>query len=375
MPIPKRHLKQGSREMMINFPRHSLRNGLRTATLVACAAAAGLPAMAGDLDHVSIVLPSSTILPYHGFVFLGIPAGFYKGLGLDVDVETIQGSAAAVQLVASGSADLGYIGLSALLTAKKSQPDLPVKAVFLQDIAPVYSVAIPKSEGLSGPAALKGKKIGVLSMSSGAVPWVKAYLATQGLKEGDYQIVSIGSGAQAYSLLNSGAVDAISFSRGLSAALEILGASFDYYGPDQPSGVIIANTKFLMAHAEDATRALQGIVLNQTFMEINPEAATRYFWDYVSKPAGISEQAALQQGVTYIDRTADMWKDYKDSARQWGLMTDEDWTDQLEFAPIAASFSNKDDETKFVHSLYTNALIGDVNKVDLSVAETAAGKE
>ncbi|WP_172331061.1 ABC transporter substrate-binding protein [Mangrovicoccus sp. HB161399] len=345
-----------------------------TAAGIALATMAALPLSAADLDDVTFALPSSTVLPYHGFIFLGIPAGFYEDLGLDADVERIQGSAAAVQLVASGDVDMAHIGLSALIAAKKSQPDLPVKAVFLQDIAPIYSIAIPKGTGISSPADLKGKKLGVLSLSSGAVPWAKAYLAKEGLSEDDYEIVAIGSGAQAYSLLKSGEVDAISFSRGLSAALEILGADFEYYAPDEPSGVIVANTDFLAEHPDIATRALEGVVLNQTFMEINPEAATRYFWDYVSKPAGISEEEALKQGVTYITRTAAIWKDYQDTSRDWGRMTDGTWTGLMEFGPIAASFDNEDALGDFVASLYTNELIDGVNEVDLSIAEKAAAE-
>ncbi|MER5173690.1 ABC transporter substrate-binding protein [Thioclava sp. GXIMD2076] len=352
---------------------HSFTRTLQAGALLVASLAASM-GQAAELDDVSIALPSSTVLPYHGFVFLGVPAGFYEKLGLDADVMTIQGSAAALQLVASGDADMGYMGLSALINAKLKQPDLPVEAVFLQDIAPVYSVAIPKGTGISGPEGLKGKRIGVLSMSSGAVTWVKAYMSKLGVAPDQYEIVAIGSGAQAYSLLKSGDVDAISFSRGLSAALEILGASFDYYAPPEPSGVIVANTKFLKEHPDVAARTLEGVVLNQTFMEINPEKATRYFWDFTSKPAGISEEEALKQGEIYINRTAEIWKDYKDSSTKWGEMSDSTWTGLMEFASVAEQFSDKAKLDAFVKSLYTDELIDQVNTVDLSIATKAAAQ-
>lgn len=353
--------------------KHTLLKTFQAGAVLAASLIASA-APAADLDEVSIALPSSTVLPYHGFIFLGVPAGFYEELGLEADVMTIQGSAAALQLVASGDADMAHMGLSALINAKLKQPDLPVKAVFLQDVAPIYSIAIPQDTGISGPEGLKGKRIGVLSMSSGAVTWSRAYMSKLGLTPEDYEIVAIGSGAQAYSLLQSGDVDAISFSRGLSAALEILGAKFDYYAPQEPSGVIVANTEFLSENPDVAARALEGIVLNQTFMEINPEKATRYYWDFTTKPAGLSEEEALSQGETYINRTADIWKDYEDTSTKWGEMSDETWTGLMEFGSVAENFSDEEALNAFVTSLYTNELIAEVNTVDLSIATKAAAE-
>ena len=352
--------------------RNSLtRREFQRAMLAMAAAASARPAFAEAGNKVSIVLPSATLLPYHGFIFLGIPAGFYQQLGVQAEYLTINGSAAALQLVASGTAQFAHMGLAALVAAKKSQPTLPVRAVFLQDLTPIYSIGIPEASELKGPADLKGKRIGVLNLASGAVPWMKAYLAEVGVADGSYEILSIGSGAQAYAIMKAGRVDAICFSTGLSAALEILGAKLKYHTRAEPSGVIVANENFIKDNRDVAIKTLQGIILSQTFMEVNPEASVRYYWQLVGKPKGIAEADALRDGEIYIDRTAEMWKDYKDS-KPWGLMSDATWTNLLEFKPFAASFHSDADLKKFVSTLYTDELIDGANKVDLSIAINAA---
>ncbi len=208
-------------------------------------------------------------------------------------------------------------------------------------------------------------------MASGAVPWMKAYLAEDGLPDKSYEVLAIGSGAQAYSIMKAGHVDAVCFSTGLNAALEILGADLKYYTRQEPSGVIVANEKFIKEKPDIAIKTLQGIILSQTFMEVNPQASVRYYWELAGKPKGLSEDEALRHGEIYIKRAAEMWKSYKDP-RPWGLMSDLTWTDLLEFKPIAAAFSSAGDLNTFVSSLYTNELIEGANKVDLSIAINAA---
>jgi NitT/TauT family transport system substrate-binding protein len=200
---------------------------------------------------------------------------------------------------------------------------------------------------------------------------MKAYLAEIGLPDKSYEVLAIGSGAQAYSIMKAGQVDAVCFSTGLAAALEILGANLKYYTRQEASGVIVGNDKFIKEKPDAATKALQGIILSQTFMEVNPQASVRYYWELAGKPKGLSEEEALRDGEIYIKRTAEMWKSYKDP-KPWGLMSDRTWTDLMEFKPIAATFPSEADLKNFVSSLYTNELIEGANKVDLSIAINAA---
>src|SRR5690606_6042122 len=74
---------------------------------------------------------SATVDAYHGFLFLGNPLGFYEKEGVKVEFGTAAGSSATLQLLSTGQVDVGYIGMDVLILAKKTNPELPVKAVYL----------------------------------------------------------------------------------------------------------------------------------------------------------------------------------------------------------------------------------------------------
>ncbi len=331
-------------------------------------------AVAADAPgKLTISVPSGTVLPYHGFLFLGVPLGFYKELGLpNVDIVSIDGSSAALQLLASGDAQVGHVGLSAFLAAKANQPDLPVTAVFLQDIKGIYSIGVPQDSAIHEVSDLKGKRIGVLDFASGAVPWVKDFLQAHGVGEKDVEILPVGAGAQAAAALRGHLVDAVSLSTGLSASVESLGFPMRYFTKDEPSGIIAANSKFLAQHRNMVIEALKGIVLNQTFMEINPEASVREYWKMYGRPKGPSEAQAMTQGKLYVVRLSEIWKDYRDTKRRWGDMNDATWTDLAQFKPIKDKLGSDEKVKAFLKDLYTNDLIKDVNTVDLSPAIKAA---
>src|SRR5688500_11588061 len=85
-------------------------------------------ARAQALPKVRIWGASATVEAYHGFLFLGIPLGYYREQGVEVEFGTAAGSAAALQLVASNQAQLGYVGMETLIVAKQRNPTLPVIA-------------------------------------------------------------------------------------------------------------------------------------------------------------------------------------------------------------------------------------------------------
>ena len=301
------------------------------------------------LTRIKFVGAAAVARPDQGFMFLGITTGFYKDLGIDGDFFTTAGSGSVIQLIATNQAQLGHCGMQELMGAKLKNPTLPVRAVFLQEVGAGYEIVVPRSGSIQSIAELKGKRIGVMSLASGAVPFV--------------ELLPVGTGAQALAALQSGRVDALSLFRGQHAALETLGIEFRYFTVPYPSSVMIANETFLKNNRSALVRALQGVVLSQVFMRANPQAAVRSFWQINGRPKE-DEAKALQDGVHLIERAAELWKKPDDS-RKWGLMTDQDWTQLARFSAI-------DITPEQVSALYTDELIEEINKVDINVALNAA---
>lgn len=95
--------------------------------------------------------------------------GYFKDAKLDVTVDAGNGSGAAVTRVASGTYDLGFADLAALMEFHANNPDAPNKPVAVMMVynnTPASVMALKKS-GIKSPADLAGKKLGAPVFDAG----------------------------------------------------------------------------------------------------------------------------------------------------------------------------------------------------------------
>lgn len=117
------------------------------------------------------------------------------------------GSTAALQAVASGSADIAFASSANIAAAVDK--GLPLKAFAGITTKWPYFIGVPKDSTIQSIADLKGKRIGVVSLASASYADLRAVLKISGLNENDVTIVPIGAGARAAAALNAGDVDAV----------------------------------------------------------------------------------------------------------------------------------------------------------------------
>ncbi len=95
--------------------------------------------------------------------------GYFKDAKLDVTVDAGNGSGAAVTRVASGTYDLGFADMAALMEFHANNPDAPNKPVAIMVVynnTPAAVMALKKS-GITKPADLAGKKLGAPVFDAG----------------------------------------------------------------------------------------------------------------------------------------------------------------------------------------------------------------
>ena len=91
---------------------------------------------------------------------MALDKGYYKAEGLDVTMDPGQGSAGAVQRVATGAYQVGFADVNSLIEYNAKNPGKEVLCVFMAyDYAPFGVYALKKS-GIKGPKDLQGKKLG-----------------------------------------------------------------------------------------------------------------------------------------------------------------------------------------------------------------------
>jgi NitT/TauT family transport system substrate-binding protein len=95
--------------------------------------------------------------------------GYFKDARLDVNIDAGNGSGGAVTRVASGTYDMGFADLAAVMEFHANNPDAPNKPVAVMMVynnTPASVMALKKS-GIKSPSDLNGKKLGAPVFDAG----------------------------------------------------------------------------------------------------------------------------------------------------------------------------------------------------------------
>lgn len=180
----------------------SLTRRALAATLALCAA---LP-LAGQAQSLDRVVMAGWSKPISEITHLLAEPdkGFFKAQGLDFVYLPGAGGGDALRNLLSGQADVAFTDPGSLFAALDKGEKLRV----VYDVYPqnVFNVVSLKSQQISRVADLKGKRIGVYSLSSGTRQNLQVLLHTAGLTEQDVTVVP--TGLLNFAPLMQGQVDA-----------------------------------------------------------------------------------------------------------------------------------------------------------------------
>lgn len=87
-------------------------------------------------------------------------AGYYRAEGLNVTIDAGQGSAGAIQRVASGAYQMGFADFNSAIEFNANNPNTPIRGVMvLYDRAP-FSIITLRGRGIATAKDLEGKRLG-----------------------------------------------------------------------------------------------------------------------------------------------------------------------------------------------------------------------
>jgi NitT/TauT family transport system substrate-binding protein len=217
------------------------------------------------------------------FFLLPAAKGYFKAEKLNVAIDAGNGSGNAVNRVASGTYDMGFADLSALMEFHANNPTAPNKPVAVMMVynntpAAVFSL---KKSGIKSPADLNGRKLGAPVFDAGrrafpifqkangiaAVNWISMDppLRETMLAKGDVDAIT---GFYFTSLLNLEA-------RGVKAE-DVAVMMYPQYGVKLYGNVIIASEEFLKKNPEGVKGFLRAFTKGAKEVIADPKAAIAY---------------------------------------------------------------------------------------------------
>jgi NitT/TauT family transport system substrate-binding protein len=174
------------------------------------------------------------------------------------------GSGAPIPLVASGSYDVGFGDINALIQFAATKPEEAPLAVYVMYNRPPFTIAVRSDSGIKTPKDLEGKKLGGAA-GDGALKLFPAFCKTAKIDCSKIEITNMQPNLREQMLMNKqvdgvfGYVNTIRFSAklmGVDPEKQISWINYGDYGMDLYSNAIIVSKKLVKENPE----AIKGLV-------------------------------------------------------------------------------------------------------------------
>jgi len=162
---------------------------------------AALSAAPAQSQQLTKVVFSLDFIPLgrHAPWYAALAEGYFKDEGLDVSIIPSQGGAQVIQNVASGTADLGFMGVPEVAIARAAGAKIKMVAVNYEKL-PIAVFSLQSGANVTTPKQLEGLTLG--SGSGSFTPKIlQGFMAQNGLDPSTLHVADIAPPARASALL------------------------------------------------------------------------------------------------------------------------------------------------------------------------------
>lgn len=253
--------------------------------------------------------------------------GYFDEENIEVTTEVLEGAGSVVPQVARGNLTVGQPLPETLFTQYDPVDGaLPVTYFYNAIPANTLELAVLESSDIHSVEDLRGKQIGVGSLSWGTIPQTRALLKDAGLTPGDdVDIVAVGVLGSGFHALREGRVAALNYNHTWVDLLEQSGTSVRRLSYPELYDRMV-NNPFL---AHQATFDDQGDLLGRfgraytkglVACDANPDACVEIFWERhpESRPDGEREEV-MAESIEILQRRLDLlMRDENGETRRFG---------------------------------------------------------
>ena len=342
---------------------------MKQPTVIAAALVLGIAAAAGpalaEVRTVRVGWCAKTVSSAAAPFAIAQKMGWFEKDGIKVELVPLPGSTDCMKLVATKDVQISLPSVEPLAIIRPQG----VKAKFFYTAyqSNIYGIAVPEGSPAKSISDLKGKKIGVTSMSSAGVIVARALAKAAGMNpDTDISIIVAGEAAQTAALLNSKQVDALSQFDTQYAMTNNAGAKVRVLENPEikkfPSNGFVALEEFLANNRKQAVALARGYAKGQVFAIANPEAAIRILWEVFpqTRATGKDEATALRDDLITLDARAKNWRYEPVGGTRWGDNVEANYQSYLDWLLAQGIIKTKTD----AKDLVTNDLLDEIDNFD-----------
>jgi len=201
-----------------------------------------------------------------GWFFLAQDRGYFKNAGIDITMDQGNGSGAPIPLVASGTYDVGFGDINALIQFAATKPEEAPIAVYVMYNQPPFTIAVRADSALKTPKDMEGKTLGGAA-GAGALKLFPAFCKIAKINCDTIKITNMQPNLREQMLMNKqvdgvfGYVNTIRFSAKLMHVedKDIRYIKYGDYGMDLYSNAIIVSKKMTKEHPEVVKGLIEAI--------------------------------------------------------------------------------------------------------------------
>lgn len=303
---------------------------------LALSGAAGLASVSGlgraqsGLRKVKIAVGTTNLNISYPWLTLPITLNYWREEGYDVEVLPVGASLQALQQMVAGNVDFAQLNSSVVIQANIVN-DVPVRVVMNNGVID-WSLSVLDDGPIKSVQDLKGKTIGVFSLATGGIAFMRAYLKANGMNpDSDVQLIPVGLGAPPIEAIRSNRVHALLFWAAAQAGFENAGLKLRYLRAADwatyPDFTFSTLQKTVQADPKMVEAIARGAAKATEFVMANPDCQRRLHWAKwpTTKPTGSDDATLARWDLNNLNAQLDSMRAAQqlNGGKLWGRATPE----------------------------------------------------
>ncbi|MEQ9815065.1 MAG: ABC transporter substrate-binding protein [Azospirillaceae bacterium] len=286
----------------LTLSRRTALKGIGAGSAALAASSFPMPAIGQSLRPVTLVYGVQTVDVSTGF-FSSIPMhfGFYEEEGLEVEIQSVSGSSAALNVLAADQAQVSSHGSAGMFAGVGRGVDMQSFICQIPDY--FVSVGVAADSPFQSFEDLRGQTIGISAEGGSPHLVMSAIFSNLGWVEGeDFEYLAVGTALPALDALQRDRVQALALWDTIFAGFEFQGQEFRHFRPDPiPSLGFTHSSNAMRSTIENEpemiaglTRAMNKAIVVMAAAEQDELTKLHYQVFPESEPTGMSEEESLR---------------------------------------------------------------------------------